>query len=390
MSYSYDISIIGGLGHVGLPLGIYFAHKGKKTLLIDKNKNNSKIVKKGLLPFKEDINGINLKKLIKSNIKVSLNLSDISKSKFIIIALGTPVNQKGIPETKPFIYIVKKIIDLMNKDQILVIRSSVYPGLIDEIIKIASKKKIKNIAYCPERISQGNSINELKTLPQVISTYDKFTENEVSKLFKIISPKIIKAQVKEVELMKLFTNSWRYILFGISNEFFMISKKFGLNYENIRKIMIDDYPRAKNIPTAGFASGPCLHKDTIQLSHYLGDNFLFGNAAKKINQNITKFILKEIQKNTNLKNKIVGILGMAFKANNDDMRDSLSLKLKKELKNKCKLIYCSDEYINSKNFVSKDFLIKKSDIIIIGSPHKQYKKLKLKNKKIINIWEGIL
>ena len=95
--------------------------------------------------------------------------------------------------------------------------------------------------------------------------------------------------------MKLFTNSWRYILFGISNEFFMISKKFGLNYENIRKIMIDDYPRAKNIPTAGFASGPCLHKDTIQLSHYLGDNFLFGNAARKINQNITKFILK-IQK----------------------------------------------------------------------------------------------
>ena len=390
MSYSYDISIIGGLGHVGLPLGIYFAHKGKKTLLIDKNKNNSKIVEKGLLPFKEDINGINLKKLIKSNIKVSLNLSDISESKFIIVALGTPVNQKGIPETKPFIYMVKKIIDLMNKDQILVIRSSVYPGLIDEIIKIASKKKIKNIAYCPERISQGNSINELKTLPQVISTYDKFTENEVSKLFKLISPKIIKAQVKEVELMKLFTNSWRYILFGISNEFFMISKKLGLNYENIRKIMIDDYPRAKNIPTAGFASGPCLHKDTIQLSHYLGDNFLFGNAAKKINQNITRFILNELQKNTNLKNKIVGILGMAFKANNDDMRDSLSLKLKKELKNKCKLIYCSDEYVNSKNFVSKDFLIKKCDIIIIGSPHKQYKKLNLKNKKIINIWEGIL
>ena len=111
MSYSYDISILGGLGHVGLPLGIYFAHKGKKTLLIDKNKNNSKIVEKGLLPFKEDINGINLKKLIKSNIKVSLNLSDISESKFIIVALGTPVNQKGIPETKPFIYMVKKIID---------------------------------------------------------------------------------------------------------------------------------------------------------------------------------------------------------------------------------------------------------------------------------------
>ena len=145
--------------------------------------------------------------------------------------------------------------------------------------------------------------------------------------------------------------------------------------------------RNANIPMSGFTAGPCLLKDTMQLSSFYNHKFLLGHSAMSINEGIPEFIIKKLSKKYNLKKKIVGVLGLAFKAETDDIRDSLAIKLLKLLKSKKIKTLQSDEFYKSDDNIDKKELIRKSDIIILSAPHKAYKKLKIKkNKIIIDIW----
>ena len=199
--------------------------------------------------------------------------------------------------------------------------------------------------------------------------------------------KIIYTKIIEAELIKLFSNTYRYINFSISNQFYMMCKNQGLDFFKIRKLMRDNYIRNTNIPMAGFASGPCLLKDTMQLSHFYKHKFSLCHEAMLINEGLPNFIIKKLKKDHNLRKKTVGILGLSFKAENDDIRDSLSIKLLKKLKlSKIKTLQ-SDEYYKNRKNIDKNILINKSDIIIIATPHKAYKNLKIKkNKVLVDIW----
>jgi len=145
--------------------------------------------------------------------------------------------------------------------------------------------------------------------------------------------------------------------------------------------------RNANIPESGFTAGPCLLKDTMQLSSFYKGRFELGFASMKINQSMVDLVIEKVENIKNSKKKIIGILGVTFKAETDDIRDSLSIDLIKKLKKrKFKVIY-SDVYYRDKNYYKTNSLIKKSDIIIIGAPHKKYMNLKFsKNKHVIDIW----
>ena len=167
----------------------------------------------------------------------------------------------------------------------------------------------------------------------------------------------------------------------------MICRDQGLDFFKIRKIMREGYKRNHSIPISGFASGPCLLKDTMQLSSFYNHKFSLGRTAMSINEGLPEFIIRRLSVKYNLKNKIVGILGLSFKAGTDDIRDSLSIKLLKLLKLKKVKTLQSDEYFHHKDNVDKKTLIKNSDIIIIATPHKAYKKLKIKkNKLLVDFW----
>ena len=167
----------------------------------------------------------------------------------------------------------------------------------------------------------------------------------------------------------------------------MMCKNQGLDFFRIRNLMKDNYKRNINIPSAGFTSGPCLLKDTMQLSKFYNHKFPLCDKAMSINEGLPKFIIKKLSKDHDLRKKTVGVLGLSFKAENDDIRDSLSIKLLKKLKSKKVKTLQSDEYYKNKDNINKNILIKKSDIIIIATPHKAYKNLKIKkNKVLVDIW----
>ena len=387
MNNKSNISIIGGAGHVGFALGLILSSKGFKVSLIDKHTSNIKKINNGKIPFLEE----NSQKLLKTMIKkkriyATNQLRKVIESKFIIVCIGTPINNKLNPNLRDFINFFYQLKKFLKKDHIIIIRSSIYPGICNKIYKII-KSKCKNLSYCPERIVQGKAISELSKLPQLVSGENKKAILESSKLFRKVCKKIIYTKVIEAELVKLFSNAYRYINFSISNQFYMICQNQNLNFFKIRDIMKDGYLRNSSIPMSGFTAGPCLLKDTMQLSSFYNHKFLLGHSAMSINEGIPKFIINKLEKKFNLKKKTVGVLGLAFKSETDDIRDSLSIKLLQLLKSKKVKTLQSDEYFKTKENIDKIDLIKKSDIIIVSTPHKAYKKLKIsKNKILVDIW----
>ena len=387
MCYKYDVCIVGGLGHIGLPLGIVFASKGLNVCLQDINEEHAKIVSEGNLPFVEyEAQPLLEKALEDKKLSISLDHTSISEAKNIIIAIGTPVDEYMNSKTRQFLEFISSLKKHLNEDQLVIIRSSVAPNACEQIRRTLGDN-IK-LSYCPERIVQGYAITELKKLPQLVAGFSKEAVEEASELFRNISSSIIETSMQEAELAKLFANSWRYIQFAIANQFFMICEDQNVDYNKVRSVMVEGYERASQLPSAGFAAGPCLLKDTMQISSFYQGGFHLGQSAMMVNEGLPNFIVNQLKAKYELRNRKVGILGMSFKADVDDIRDSLSFRLSKILKFNGAEVYCSDEFASSDNFISKEELISKSETIIIGAPHKTYDELEIPSDvDFVNIWK---
>ncbi len=384
------ILIIGGLGHIGLPLGLIFANKGHEVCLFDNNLSNKESLLKGELPFIEEQGEIYLKKALKNKkLKIDNDKNIIKNYRHIIICIGTPIDEYLNPKTNDFMKIIESYIPFFSYKQNIIIRSSIFPGVCDLVFKKLKRKKITSLTYCPERIVQGKSIIEIPNLPQIISGYNSHSIRKASDLFLTITKKIIVASVREAELIKLFSNAWRYLGFSIANQFMLISEKEGLNYADLRTKLIEGYERNKSIPKAGFAAGPCLLKDTMQLSAFSKDKSGIFSLAMVINEGFTDYYLEKIKTKFGKKKIKVGILGMAFKQDVDDIRDSLSFKLKKQLELNGYTVVCSDYNIDKYTY-KEQTLIDECQSIIIAVPHKSYEKIKIpKTKFLIDTW-GII
>lgn len=384
---TYDICIIGGCGHVGLPLGIAFANKGFKVGIHDTNEAYIDIVNQGRMPFLEEGADEILKEVIGKTLFAKNDPDLITESKFIIVTIGTPVDEHLNPQFALMGSFFKNYLNYFRDGQYIILRSTVYPGTTEKIKNFFEDIDLRMfLLYCPERIAQGKGIKELTELPQIVSGFDKKSIEEVSKLFKFLTPYIIHLQPIEAELAKLFTNTWRYIQFAIANQLYMITTNYGIDFYKIYDAIRYKYPRAKDFPPAGFTAGPCLLKDTMQIAAFNNNNFFLGHAGMLVNEGLPNFIVQSLKNKYSLKDKIVGILGMAFKPNNDDKRESLSYKLKKILEVEAKRVLCSDVYIKDDGFVPPHHLISESDIIILATPHKEYANLVIKDKILVDVW----
>ena len=392
-SFNYDICIIGGGGHIGLPLGVAFANTGLSTVLLDINEEILNKINSGIFPFKEDNGNENLNRALqRGTLSTTVNPAVISESAIIITVIGTPVDEYLNPN---FHGILKTMNDYrmhFRDGQVFILRSTVYPGTSERIQKYFKEQgKDIGVAFCPERIVEGKAFEELKNLPQIVSAFDNVTLEKVSQLFRRFTEKpVIVAKPIEAELSKLFCNTWRYISFAVANQFFMIASEHNLDYSNIYRAMTENYERMEDLPKPGFAAGPCLLKDTMQLSAFSNNNFFLGHSAMLVNEGLPNFIMKKIiERHSDISEKRVGILGMAFKPENDDQRDSLSFKMRKVAKTRAKEVYCHDHFMESDEFFELEEVLANSDIIILSTPHKLYDDINhedYKGKVFVDVW----
>lgn len=383
-----DICIVGGCGHVGLPLGLAFADSNKKVALYDLDKKKIDAVNAAELPFKEDGAEPVLQKAVKSKKLFATNdVKAIHDAKAIIMVIGTPVDEHLNPKVNDIINAIKEIEKQLRDDQLLILRSTLYPGVTDKVHAYLQRNNKKTlVAFCPERIAEGHALKELRELPQIVSGCTEEAVKQASALFGVLAKKVVVLKTKEAELAKLFANTWRYINFATTNQFYMIANSNGLDFHKISQAMTEDYPRLKAFAKPGLSAGPCLFKDTMQLSSFGENNFFLGHAAMLVNEGLPDYMVEQIKKKHDLSVMTVGLLGMAFKGDNDDTRESLSYKLKKKLTFEAKEVLCHDPYVKDSSLVSMEKVRKEADIILLAAPHSDYKQEDWSDKILVDIW----
>ena len=392
-SFSKDVCVIGGGGHVGLPLAMTFASSGLRTVIYDTNQRTVDTIRQGVMPFAEEGADLLLQALAgSSDFEVESTPEKLADCRFLVLIVGTPVDEHLNPNFATIVRALDLCAPYLCDGQILILRSTVFPG-ISKSISDHLRRLGKSIAvsFCPERIAQGQSLRELRELPQIISAFDSQTLSEVRGLFESVGCECLEMEPMEAELCKLMTNAWRYIQFATVNQFYMLATDRGLDFDRILHGCRHRTIRAwRRCPTAGFAAGPCLVKDTMQLAAFSHNNFVLGHSAMLINEGLPAHLIELAKRLTSLEGKTAGILGMAFKAESDDPRESLSFKLRKLLSIECDRVLCTDPYCKDASFVSLEQTIAESDVLFLATPHKVYRNLVISpDKVVIDVWSAL-
>jgi UDP-N-acetyl-D-mannosaminuronic acid dehydrogenase len=387
MSTFEQVVIVGGCGHVGLPLGLVFASRGVRVTLLDIDKDKVEKVNRGEMPFLEKGAPELLRQVVGRGLQATLDDGCLAAADAAIAVVGTPVDRYLNPTLRNLCRSVDGLVDRLSDDSLLVLRSTVYPGVTKIVYdRVRALGRKVHVAFCPERIAEGSAIEELTQLPQIIAAFEPEAMNRTRKLFSILSSDIIELSPTEAELAKLFTNSWRYLNFAISNQFYVLAQSYGLDFYRIYDAVTRDYPRMASFSRAGFAAGPCLLKDTLQLAAFAGNNFFMGQAARLVNEGLPNYLVEQLRP-SGLANKCVAILGMAFKADSDDVRDSLSYKLRKLLEVEAREVLCTDPYVQDPSLVPLEQALASADIFVLGAPHSVYQSLSFPaDKQVVDVW----
>jgi UDP-N-acetyl-D-mannosaminuronic acid dehydrogenase len=389
-----SVCIIGGAGRVGLPLGISFALVGVPTTLIDINEAAIAEIQGGRFPFKEAGGEQALPRALKSgNLRaVSGPASVIGESDIVVLVIGTPVDEYLNPRLADLFAVIDGYLPYFRDGQVLLLRSTVYPGTSERLQRYFNSKGCKvQVAFCPERIAEGEALLELVALPQIVSAFDENARATVCRLFaKVTKSDVIELAPFEAELSKLFSNAWRYIKFAVANQFYAMATQRGVDYARLYDAMVRGYERNRDLPSPGFAAGPCLFKDTMQLAAFTSDHFPLGQAAMQVNEGLPAYIVSALERRYGgLQGKTIGVLGMAFKAESDDARASLSYKLRKLLAWAGARVVCTDPYVRDDRLTTLECVLDESDILVLGVPHNAYKGLEVGGKDVVDVWGAL-
>jgi len=383
-----DLVVVGGCGHVGLPLALSFADSGYRVGINDIDVAKIKQVKSGEVPFLETGADELLRKLLPGGrLEFDADPGMLSRTDTVVLVIGTPIDEFMNPSVRVFDRVLDDLMPHLRDGSLVVLRSTVFPGTTETVERrLRSAGLNVEVVFCPERIAEGHALEEISSLPQLIGASSDRGFDKASRLFKPLGVTVVRTTPLEAELAKLLTNTWRYMKFAIANQFFQIAHRSGVDYNHVLDAIRRDYPRAADLPGPGFAAGPCLLKDTMQLSAFTPDHFPMGQAAMQINEGLPNYIVDTLNSRQPLAGRTIGILGMAFKGESDDPRASLSYKIRKLAAFKGARVLCTDPFVHDPSFVPLEKAVEESDILVIAAPHKAYRKLQLEGREVVDVW----
>jgi UDP-N-acetyl-D-mannosaminuronic acid dehydrogenase len=387
---AYDVCIIGGAGHVGAPLALVLARHGFRTLINDINASALELIASGKLPFLEEGGPELLREVLPTGrLGFSSDIKSVAGVPNIILTIGTPIDEFQNPMVRVVDECIDSLIPHLSPGQLIVLRSTVFPGVTQHAHRYLAARLPHKVllAFCPERVVQGHSIKELQTLPQIVSGTTPEAEERAAKLFSAIAPKIVRMVPTEAEFAKLFCNAYRYIQFAATNQFYMMVEAAGLDYHRLMAGLKQDYARMRDLPGPGLSAGPCLYKDTLQLAAFSNHQFSLGYSAIQVNEGLPAFLISQLEARYSLGEMTVGLLGMAFKADSDDIRASLSYKVKKLLRHRTRRILTTDPFVNSDPELRPvEEVVAESDLLILCVPHSVYRDLDVSGKVVVDLW----
>lgn len=336
-----EVGIVGGAGRVGLPFGLVLADTGYPVTLIDKDSDGIEAIESNELPFDEP-GGEQLldEALAMGRIEATTDISATAGCDVVFVVVGTPVDDHRDPDMTALMDVVDDIAEHLTRDQLLVLRSTLYPGTTDIVCERLERAGYSvgddiYVSFAPERVVQHRAVEELRELPQLVGAPDDESYERTVALFdRFLDAECLRLTPTEAELGKLFTNIWRYLTFAAANQFYLVADSFAADHEvNIHRILdktSQDYPRF-DVPSPGAnVGGPCLSKDGWFLVDDVPYTELFSTASL-INEAMPAQIIDRMSDTAPHPEKVT-LLGMTFKANSDDTRDSMSFKMANQLR----------------------------------------------------------
>jgi UDP-N-acetyl-D-mannosaminuronic acid dehydrogenase len=372
--FTRDVAVVGGCGHVGLPLAIALAARGATVAVYDTNERAVAEVSSGRMPFAEPGAVLPLRRaLAAGSLTVTVDPAVVCVARCVVVVTGEPAGLVGVHA-------------YLRSGQLLVLRSTLSPGGTARAEKLCADLGLDcDVAYCPERIAEGRAMAELFELPQLVGSRSQVGLDRAARLFRLITPTVLSMSPEEAELAKLYANAWRYVSFAVANQFYAIANDQGLDYERIRQCVTAGYERGAQLPRAGFSAGPCLPKDTAALAD-AHSGFSLGRAALAANEGLADYLTARLDQRYGLDGACVGILGMAFKAGSDDARHSLSYRLKQLIAARGARVLCTDPMVtDDADLLPLQEVLDRADLLVVATPQPEYRELKT-DKPVADIW----
>ena len=384
MSKKLKVAVVGGAGHIGLPLSCFISSKNHDVVIVDNDKSVLEKINNDIMPFFEE--GLNdYLKVAKNNLQLSDNLNAIKGCNLIIVTLGTSSEEK---EVEKFNSLIESLIKLADKESMLILRSTVAINEINNIYKnrLLNDKNIK-LAYCPERIAEGKGLIEIKEIPQIIGLNANDNSEPFVSFFSSLGIKSHVTSFESAAFLKLFSNAYRYSEFTLVNEFSNIANKNNIDFSEIIKLASLDYPRLSHIPSVGFVGGPCLIKDTKTFKKEYSNESKVITSLQNTNSEFMDLILNYCVKN--FKDKKIIQLGLTFKPNSDDIRSSLSLELYRNLNKNGFKVFPVDANLSDTaldfELYNYEEIKDATNNVLISTFHDEFKKFDLSNKKVFTV-----
>ncbi|HEV3228474.1 MAG TPA: nucleotide sugar dehydrogenase [Solirubrobacteraceae bacterium] len=372
----YEVSVV-GLGRVGLPLALCFADRGLRVLGVDKDPNRLETLRAGRMPFEEQGTQELLERVGSTGrLELSEHVPDAAQAEQIVITLGTPSFSHIEIDMRDIRSALDDLLGVLRPGHALVLRSTIAPGTTDWVAGYLAKHRGFEVgtevyvAHAPERIAAGRFLAEIGTLPCIIGGVGERSGEVVARLFDVFGAPIVQTTPAQAELAKIWTNILRYTLFALPNLLMMDCEQHGANVFEVIDLINRDYPRG-GISQPGLTAGTCLRKDfAFSEERSAAPGMLL--AVSRVNESVPLFLVSGIRRRVgSLSGRKVAVLGLAFKADTDDERDSLSHKLVRLLERELADVPVHDPHVATPT-ASLEEAVTDADVVVVATNHSEF------------------
>jgi UDP-N-acetyl-D-mannosaminuronic acid dehydrogenase len=372
-----DVAVV-GLGRVGLPLALSFADRGLDVVGIDNDPARLGAVREGRMPFQETGAQALLDRVHgRGRLSLSERVADAAQARQIVITLGTPSFSHIEIDMRDIRSALDELLGVLVPGHSLILRSTVAPGTTDFVAGYLTKHRGFQIgeevfvAHAPERIAAGRFLEEIDTLPCIIGGVGARSGEIVGELFRVFEAPIVQTTPVQAELAKIWTNILRYTHFALPNLLMMDCERYSANVFEVIDLINRDYPRG-GIAQPGLTAGTCLRKDfTFSEERSAAPGMLL--AVSRVNESVPLFLLEGAKRRLGtLANRKVAVLGLAFKADTDDERDSLAHKLIRLLERELADVVVHDPHVATPT-LSLQEAVEGAEMVVVATNHSEFR-----------------
>jgi UDP-N-acetyl-D-mannosaminuronic acid dehydrogenase len=370
---SYDVSVI-GLGRVGLPLALCFADAGLRVLGVDKDAERLDALRAHRMPFKEP--GTD-ELLARIGLDVTPHAADAAQADAIVLTLGTPTFSHIEIDMGDIRSVLDDLLPVLHEGQTIVLRSTVAPGTTDFVAGYLEKQRGFSVgddlfvAHVPERIAADRFLEEISTLPCIVGGVGEASGEAAGRLFAVLGAPIVQTSPVEAELAKIWTNIYRYATFALPNLLMMDCERYGANVFDVIELINRDYPRG-GIGRPGLTAGTCLRKDfAFSEEKSNAPGMLLG--VSRVHESVPLFLVDGVKRRIggSLRERKIAVLGLAFKRDTDDERDSLAHKLVRLLERELADVAVHDPVVRTPTASFED-AVAGADVVVVATDHSAF------------------